>query len=46
MYSVKNKTKKPQTYIDACGRLLYRSEGLIMQIIGIGKDGWNLKFRK
>ena len=37
---------KREVYIDRCGRLLYRSEGLIMQVIGIGKDGWHLKFRK
>jgi len=33
-------------YIDRCGRLLYRSEGLVMQIIGVGKGGWSLRFKK
>jgi hypothetical protein len=41
----KNNTSR-YTYIDKCGRLLYSYDGLIMQVIGVGKEGWNLKVKK
>lgn len=37
---------KQYAYIDKCGKLVYFHDGLNMLVIGCGRNGWELRFKK
>lgn len=32
--------------VDRCGRMWYEQDGLRLLVVGVGPDGWELRFSK